>query len=419
MKFLRFLASPSDPIEQKIVETPRIPSVTLASESIDAVAPFSVDEVSSILEGAENGQIGELWRYYSRMQTIDPFLGGLVTHLRSAVAQQPMRRVYPEDSVYTERWENFLKFVFDIFNTRTLVYHLVDAHLQGAAILKVDWKIVERSGRPWAVPSRVERVPFTSVEMIVDGTSEYYGELAVRMADNELVPVSKLDPRFFIFVEAEPGRARYHMIGAMRRVISWFVAKQIVHRSWIDYLQIYAHPYRVGRLPVVAPPQLRQIVRDAVEKVAPNGWAILPDGADIEFKEVNRSGTVTVYRDLIDYVHQQYAIALIGSADIVGDNREGSYARLKISNSIRYEFIRNVAAVIEEGVTELVRKLIELNFEDANPRYYPKVKLRVNPPTDMLDMARTIETLVKAGYRIDDQFVSDLFGFPLERANQS
>jgi len=419
MKFLRLLAGTSDPIEQKVTDVPRLPSVRLASEMIDEISPFSVDEVSSILYNAENGKIGELWRYYSRMQTIDPFLGGLVTHLRSAVAQQPLRRVYPENSTYTEEWESFLSTVFETLNFRNVIYHLVDAHLQGAAILKIDWKITERFGRPWAVPASISRVPYTAVEMITDATDEFYGELAVVMAGGDRIPTSKLDPRFFIFVEAEPGRARYHMIGAMRRVLSWFVAKQIVHRSWVDYIQIYAHPYRIGRLPAVAPQQLRSIVREAVEKVAPNGWAILPDGADIEFKEVNRSGTVTVYRDLIDYVHQQYAIALIGSADIVGDNREGSYARLKISNSIRYEFIRNVAAVIEEGMTDLVRKMIELNFKNANPLYYPRVRLRVNPPTDMLEMARTIETLSRAGYIVDRGYVSDLFGFPLEDGGSS
>mgnify|MGYP001090441444 FL=1 len=370
------------------------------NESIDVVTQFSLDELRSILSRASSGEIGLLWNYYNKMQSIDPFYGGLILHLRSAISQQPIRRVYVKG--IDEEIESYLQNRFDTLKVRHIIHFLIDAHINGAVLLKLDW---DDRGL-----YRVEKVPNAAIMMITDSTHPKYGELAVKLEDGSFLPVSELPYFDYLFLESEYGRYRYHQIGAARRCLPWFATKQIVHRDWIDFVQAYGHPIRIGVVPSFASDIVKSSILNAVKNLYPNSWAIIPPEADIQFKEPNKTGTVSVYKDLIDYVHQQYAVALIGTADIIGTNREGSFARLKISNSIRYEFIRNLAALVEEGLTEIVTRICLRRF--VNRRNIPHIKLRVLPPTDQLDLARTIEILVRSGYNIPQSYVEEIFNIP-------
>jgi hypothetical protein len=411
----RVLFGVDDDVSQTSTTPPRVSKI---SDLIDEIEPFSADAVSSILHNAAGGEIGDLWRFYLRMGTVDPFLGGLVLHLRSAISQQPVRVQFRQTApTYIEDlYRPIIDGFFDFLDVRRAVHLMVDAHLFGASLFTIEWAKDESFGTVRLFPKAIDRVPFRGVKMITDISSADYGWLAV--VEKELsqpTPITKLAPESYLYVEAEPARYRYHMVGAMRRVVGWFAIKQIVQRLWVDFAQTYGPPIRIGYYEPLSSDKQREILRRALSVLGENSWAMLPSDISIELKEPNRTGTVTVYSDLIDYCHQQYAVALIGTADIVGNNREGSYARLRVSNSIRYEFIRNVAAIIEEGLTKLLRKTLQINLGDKyNHRYAPKVVLRVVPPDDQLSIARTIETLVRAGFTVPRSFVEEVFNIPSE-----
>lgn len=403
-------------VDDPIVTIPSPPKAQRISDMIDMVEPFSAEMVSSVLSEAANGDIGDLWRFYLRMGTVDPFLGGLVLHLRSAISQQPVRVQFRErtPTYLLELQRPIVEGFFDYLDVRRAVHLMVDAHLFGAALFLIDWVVDESFGAVRFFPSSIERAPFRAVRMLTDSGSSDYGLLAVIEREGEEPrPISALSPQKYLYLEAEPARYRYHMIGALRRTVGWFAIKQIVQRLWVDFAQVYGPPIRIGYYEPLSSEKHREVLRRALSVLGENSWAMLPSDITIDLKEPNRTGTVTVYSDLIDYCHQQYAIALIGTADIVGTTREGSYARLRVSNSIRYEFIRNVAAIIEEGLTKLLRKTLQANLLDKyNPRYAPRVVLRVVPPDDQLSIARTVETLVRAGFSVPRSFIEEVFNIP-------
>ncbi|GIW77917.1 MAG: hypothetical protein KatS3mg104_2980 [Phycisphaerae bacterium] len=388
------------------------PKDSVYREEIEPITAFDPDMVATALERAEAGEVGELWKFYHRMGSIDPMLGGLMNHLRAALAQTPYRLwipkgVSPSDSA---RFEEIFEKAFTLTDIKKAVYFMVDAHIQGAAIMTLGWS--EADG--FFYVSEIERVPFAAVRMIVDQTSDEYGNLGLMMEDGSIMPLSELAGEKYLFIEAEPGRYRYHMIGAARGILGWFATKQIVHRLWLDFAETYGPPWRIGMLPPMATSKDALNLKKALETLGSNAYAIIPPNAQIDLKEPNRAGTVTVYRDIMDYAHKQYAVSLIGTADIVGDNREGSYARLKVSNSIRYEFIRNVASIIEEGLTKLLHKMISVNTDiSLNPAAAPRVKLKIMPPQDRLELAQSIKLLVDAGYDIPEEYIEETFNIPM------
>ena len=375
-------------------------------------ASDAAEMVEVYLTAAENGEIGRLWELYERMEYSDPFLGGLINHLVSAVAQQPVRRVYKREGSIVEEYEAKLSKTLDRVNLREFISLAARAHLNGAAIILIDWRTYERDGTVFAYPSNIRPTPNSAVVMITDQNSPHYGELALQMRDSRIVPISTLPRHRVIVARAGNYNGRWHRAGALRKVVTWWATKQWAHRRWVQYAELYGTPYRLGRVPATASPKMVEEVIRAVKNVGAFAWAVLRGDSDIEIKEANHPPNVQIYESIIDYAHLQYAVALIGSADVVGDNREGSYARLRVSNSIRYEFIRSVAAIVEDALTELAAVTLAVNMgERFDPLYAPEMKLRVMPPTDMLDLARTIEIL-NGIVDLPEDYIKDLFNIP-------
>jgi phage gp29-like protein len=141
--------------------------------------------------------------------------------------------------------------------------------------------------------------------------------------------------------------------------------------------------------------------------IANDGAAIIPQGMDVEFHEVNGSRGEAVFGGLLEYVDKQISKLVVGQTMTSDDG--SSLGQAKIHNEVRLDILRADGKQLASTINrDLIRPFVDLNFGPQND--YPRIELPVPDPEDVEALSSSLAQLVPLGLRVGQREIRDKLG---------
>jgi phage gp29-like protein len=241
-----------------------------------------------------------------------------------------------------------------------------EPYLRGSKLYKLDWELEDLPyNRRMYMPTMVRGVDGRHLYEEVNFADEHYGKLKIRLKNDPLGrAIDDLPFDNHLLLEDGDTYEKHASVGAARRILPWFVALRFVQTWWIQYVENYGSPLRVGKYPRGASRTDRMKMKKFLEKLGQNGYGLFPSGMEVQLMDASKQGQVNTYKDFMKYGHTEYGVLLLGQASTTGDDPEGSYAKSVTMNGIRIDILQNVAKISGKGFRKLVKKGLRLNYGD-------------------------------------------------------
>jgi phage gp29-like protein len=274
---------------------------------------------------------------------------------------------------------------------------LTDGIAKGFATVEMCWEYEQKLLQPVKYIARdqrffqFERVGLSELRLVVDGN-----------ADGEILPEAKFlrhMPRSKMGIPIRRGVAR---------PAAWaYLIQTFGLQDWSAFAEIYGIPFRVGRYHSAASENDKRTLLRAVTMIANDGAAIIPQGMDFEFHEVNGSRGEAVFGGLLDYVDKQISKLVVGQTMTSDDG--SSLGQAKIHNEVRLDILRADGKQLASTINrDLIRPFVDLNFGPQND--YPRVELPVPDPEDVEALSSSLAQLVPLGLKVGQREVRDKLG---------
>lgn len=194
----------------------------------------------------------------------------------------------------------------------------------------------------------------------------------------------------------------------LARICSWpFLFQQFSWKDWLQFLDIYGLPLRVGKYHPNATGEEKRALLRAVTGIAGDAAAIIPDTMQMEFVAANSTGTAP-FEAMCHYLDEQVSRAVIGQT--LTAQHGGSLAQAKVHNEVRMDIRADDARQIAKSLNrDLVQWFVALNFGAGTP--VPRVTLPTPEPEDVAVMSAALGALVPLGLRISQAEARAKLGF--------
>lgn len=362
------------------------------------------------------GHIGDLYQIYESMEYKETRYGALVKQLKDAISGLNIK-IEPAEGATSEERKIAESYAFDMnevlmnLDVESLVRSFVDPYLYSTRMYQMKWEMQNGAfGRKMWFPMDIEPVEGRYLHMDRDTTSDNYGELRVFTAADDAngTPLKDLHYSSYLLIEDGSTRNRYHKMGVARKILPWFMGIVYIQTWWIQFIEGYGAPYRIGRYARGADRNDKANMERFLRVLGKNGYALFPNDMEFQLIESNRQGTITTYSDFIQKGHDEMAILLLGQAATTGDGKEGSFARDVVSKSIRQEVLVHLAKLVAKGFTQLSDKVIRINYgENYCKSLLPKISPVIITPSDATSKLALVEKSQQMGVAVPAEHVYD------------
>ena len=279
------------------------------------------------------------------------------------------------------------------------LFDMMDAVGKGFSVAEIVW---DMSARQWA-PARLEhRLPQWFSYDRVSGT-------VLQRRSEDGAQWQDLEPAKFV-VHLARAKSGLPIRGGIARCVAWWwLFKNFGVRDWLRFIEVYGHPYRVGKYHPGATDDEKAVLRRAVRDVASDSAAIVPEGMILEFIENSGTGVRSdMYHGLLKYVDDSMSKAILGQTLTTETSSEGggAYALGQVHNEIRKDIEKADARQLGATLSrDLVRPLVTLN---RGPRErYPRIVVGREAQGDPAQLAEALSKLLPLGLKVRSQEVRE------------
>ena len=328
------------------------------------------------------------------------YLAVLGTRKRQ-VAQLDVRVVAADDGAEAERDAALVRDWVDSEPLEDELVDILDALGKGFSVTEIMW---DQSERQW-MPARLEyRDPRWFEFDDIDGRT-----LRLRGLDNRLEPLAPFKFVRHVF-RAKSGLP---IRGGFARMVAWFYLFSVFGlKDWVQFIETYGQPTRIGRYPSNATGEERAVLLRALTNLGADAAAMIPEKMLIELIQGGQGGggSETAHQALLGYLDALISKAVLGQTLTTEAGERGARSLGEVHDSVRRDIERSDAFALSQTLTrDVARPLVALNHGER--RRYPQI---VVGREDTLDVARTADALAKLvplGLRVPESAVRELVGF--------
>lgn len=365
--------------------------------------------VKWILQRADaHGRIDSLYMLYNDMENTDTRYGALTGQLRSTVANMPMRiqrqesRTSQEEELAKE-YAEYGREIMRRLDVKSLTKKFVDKYIRGAKLFSLEWDMVDLPyGRKMYVPTELEDVEdIYLVEHRQNHDDDTYGEVAVKLKDRgRRVPVSELPFDNHLFL-GHDNKGRYAEAGIARKALPWYLGLRFVQSWWVQYIENYGQPTRVGSYSRTSKQSERNNLKRFLKNVGKNRYGMFPDGMDVKFVKADDTGGIRTYADFLNKGHAEYSILILGQPGTTGDSGgDGDMA------GIREDIAQDVSHDTTQAWQNLIKKGLRLNYgDDYREDLCPDVEAIVLSGKEAREKARAAQIVSQMGVPVPESYI--------------
>ncbi len=356
---------------------------------------FSAQKLARLLKASGEGDLFAQAELFENMEERDTHIFSEMSKRKKAITSVNFEILPYDDSSKAVDIAEFVQNVLDSITMvdfkldqsnsfEDVIFNISDAIGKGLSILEIIYDISESSyiikqikHRPidWFMFN-----PDNPTELrLIDGT--YNGE--------ELIP-GKWIIHFHPAKSGSPYRAPLY------RILAWlFLFRNYSVKSWVQFVEIFGIPLRLGKYPEGSSEENKEILMKAVSNIAQDAAAIIPEGMEIEFKDAVR-GPGDPHKKLLDWSEKEISKTILGATLTSNNHTVGSYALGKIHNQVRLDILASDIKLISSTINnQIIKPLVQLNFGKSAP--IPYIQFDIPKPDERELMLEIITKIAQTG----------------------
>lgn len=195
--------------------------------------------------------------------------------------------------------------------------------------------------------------------------------------------------------------------------------KNMSDKSWSEFLEMFGQPMRQGTWDPKAVPDAKErekakkVLRDALQNIGRDAWAMLPAGLEIKLLESATKGASSdLYERFSRYTDELITKRKTGSVLATGTGNTGSGGSQALGNVHNEAFLRKVRALGKRIASAIRRYVVEpyVRFNYGPDTPVPFVAFHFEEPEDIAVLSQALERLVPLGLEVSQEEIRDKLG---------
>lgn len=304
---------------------------------------------------------------------------------KRTVAQLDTTVVPADDSLEAQKHADCIKEFFNRESLSNEYFDMLDAVGKGLSLMEIIWDCSENQ---W-MPKRLQYVPPTWLDFNADLTTPLLctEEGKVPLMQNKFI---------YTTIKAKSG---LDIRGGLARSVSWaYMFKNYSLKDWVSFLEVYGHPYRIGKYGKNATEADKRRLLNAVYTIGADAAAVIPQDMMIEFISSESKSGGDAFQAHAEYFDRAISKAVLGQTTTT-DAISGGHAVSQEHNEVRMDIANSDAKQLAKVLNEqLIKPIIDLNF--GTQRLYPKISIGNPEQEDITQFADNMAKLLPYGLRV-------------------
>lgn len=224
-------------------------------------------------------------------------------------------------------------------------------------------------------------------------------------------PLGTPPPTGFVAIDDRPELARISAEGLLTAAVPLVLMKRHTLASWSEFVEIFGMPVRIGRTPA-RDPQRKQELAELLKALGSAAYAVLEDGEDIEFQQMQRTDAYRVFDRLIERCNLELSKLINGQTLTTEQGDRGARAlgeiHDRVFDSITRADVRWLEAVVN---TQLLPRLSRL----PGQAHLAAARLQIDLEATQLSLAEQweIDRGLLQHFRLDPTALAQRYGTPI------
>jgi phage gp29-like protein len=285
---------------------------------------------------------------------------------------------------------------------RAALFDMLDAVGKGFSLTEIMWKT---NASKWPI-DRLEHVEprFVRFDRITR-------RVPLLLGDNGLPQA--LAPFKFIYTEIG-SKSGIPIRGGLARPVAWaWMFKNYALKDWIQFIEVYGQPWRIGKFAPGASQSDQDALLRAVISLASDAGCVIPSTMSIDLVEASKGSTSSssAFESFCRYLDEQVSKIVLGQTGTTDSAPSGigNQSSRSTHNDVRGDIERADAAALSVAIdAQLVKPYVDLNF--GPQARYPSIIIGRPEEQDAALMVQAVQYLVPLGLEIRQQDLRRVIG---------
>lgn len=334
-------------------------------------------------------KIGKDITTYRELMT-DPHLFSTIQQRKAGVLSLNWE-LQQQDSQQSEF--DFVNAFLNNINLENLIDQALNTPLFGFTVFEIIWK---KEGN-YLIPDRIDEKPqewfFFDQFNNLNLKKNFNPNLGIK--EGEIV-----NPLKFILVQHKPTYQNPYGERVLSRCFWPVTFKRGGLKFWITFTEKYGNPFLVGKLPRGSAQTDIDNLLLSLENMVQDAVAVIPDDSSIELKEAQRSSSVEVFKELMNFQNSEISKAILTQTLTTEVQDKGTYAASQTMGDMLGKVHKSDKRIIERAINKIIDLIYQVNFNSANK---PKFILYADEDVDKL-LAERDQILVNTGIKFTKDY---------------
>lgn len=358
--------------------------------------------LGQVMRAAEEGDADAYLSVAEEIEEKDLHYRAVISTRKLQVSQLPVTIEAASDEAADQEDADFVReHLVDTDVVANYLFDQLDGIGKGYSVGEIIWRT---DGGLW-LPARIEwRDPRWFEFDRVDGRT-----LKLKGGAAGIGPAEPLKP-FGYVTHVHKTKSGLPIRGGLARPAAWLILFKVFDvKSWVEFLEGFGQPVRLGKYKPGASPEDKATLLRAVRSMWKDSAAIIPEGMVIEWLEAKATGNTTLQQDFADWVDRQVSKLVLGQTGTTDTGQHVGTAQAHVTTKEDIERDDGRQGANSLNIC-LVRPMIDLNRGPR--RRYPRLKIERPDATDLKLYMDTVKTFVELGGEVEQSVVRDKLGLP-------
>ncbi|MEG8946619.1 DUF935 domain-containing protein [Rosettibacter firmus] len=284
---------------------------------------------------------------------------------------------------------NFLNSI----NLENLIDQILNTPLFGFTVFEIIWK---KDGS-YLIPERIDEKPQEWFFFDQYNNLNYKKNFNPNLGTNE---GEIINPLKFILVQHKPTYQNPYGERVLSRCFWPVTFKRGGLKFWITFTEKYGNPFLVGKLPRGSSQQDIDNLLSSLDNMIQDAVAVIPDDSSVEIKEAQRSSSVEVFKELMNFMNSEISKAILTQTLTTEVQDTGTYAASKTMGDMLEKVQQADKRIVERTINKIIDLIYQINFNSPNK---PKFILYADEDVDKL-LAERDQILVNTGIKFTKDY---------------
>jgi len=289
---------------------------------------------------------------------------------------------------------------FDSLDIAKIEEDILDYFLTGYSPIEVVWDKPGKNGL--IMPKKVEGKPPEWFTFSPDNELRFRSRTNFLYGD-PIPPYSILLPRYNPTYKNPYGQS-------LLSVCFWPITfKTGSLKFWMKFVEKYASPFAIGKLPRSAGEAEYTKLADILDKLVQDACAAIPDDASIDFlTDSQKSASADIYKGMCDFANAEIAKAILGQTLTTEQGDRGTQALGTVHQGVAQHIVEEDTRTVENTFNQLIQWIMQINFGNAEA---PKFCLYQEQDVDKTRAERDKLLADTKMVQFSQQYIDSAYGF--------